>query len=292
MIKKTSPCHDCYYLSESTRGTNTNTIFCSPYLTDVKALQARRSHEKLLLKLAQTRSDIYFFPCCKKLYLVSNGFFKKEPFRHHPDVSQATIDKACAKLSNIVLHKVYAKQKRLLTLLESSSLYIMKLSINHLIKLKRLYFSINCSTKKPSNCCVTKTKNYNSSTEIPLAFPLHSSLQDRESSQIFLTAHQPSMHFRKQTKISTVSNLSNIKLSAIQTSQLEKCISFCPTHKLDLVELCHDINEYTSLLQNKEFYYLENSSGISNRLMDPFKTASTWTPPLDATITSILTFSK
>ena len=85
------------------------------------------------------------------------------------------------------------------------------------------------------------------------------------------------MHFRKQAKI--MFNLSNIKLSATQSSLLEKCISFCPTHKFDLVEFCHDINEYSSLLRNKEFFYSENSSGISNRLMNPFKTVSNWTPP-------------
>ena len=48
---------------------------------------------------------------------------------------------------------------------------------------------------------------------------------------------------------------------------------------MDLVELSHDINEYASLLRNKEFFQSENSSGISNRLMNPFKTASNWTPP-------------
>ena len=49
---------------------------------------------------------------------------------------------------------------------------------------------------------------------------------------------------------------------------------------MDLVELCHDISEYTSLLRNKEFFYSENSSGISNRSMNPFKTTSNWTAPL------------
>ena len=66
----TSPCLDYCYLSESTRGTNTKTMFFSPFLTDVKALHVRRSHQNLLLKLAQTRSDIYFLCCCKKLHLV------------------------------------------------------------------------------------------------------------------------------------------------------------------------------------------------------------------------------
>ena len=88
------------------------------------------------------------------------------------------------------------------------------------------------------------------------------------------------MHFIKQAKISTVFILSNIKLSATQSSLLEKGIYFCPTHKLDLVELCHDINEYTSRLRNKEFFYSESSSSRSNRSMNPFKTASNWTAPL------------
>ena len=88
------------------------------------------------------------------------------------------------------------------------------------------------------------------------------------------------MHFIKQANISTVFIPSNIKLSATQSSLLEKGISFCPTHKLDLVELCNDINEYNSRLRNKEFFYSENSSSISNRSMNPFKTASNWTAPL------------
>ena len=116
----------CYYLSESTRGTHTRTMFFSPYLTDVNALHARRSHEKLSLIFAQTRSDIYFLSYCKKLHLVPNGFRLRNPIRHHPDsyVSQAIINSASAKLSNIALHKAYAKQRRLWTLLDSSSLYI------------------------------------------------------------------------------------------------------------------------------------------------------------------------
>ena len=83
-------------------------------------------HEKLLLKLAQTRSDNYFVSCCKKLHLVPNGLRLKNPFRNHLDkyVSQAIIDKASVKLSNIALHNVYAKQKSQSTPLESASLYI------------------------------------------------------------------------------------------------------------------------------------------------------------------------
>ena len=102
--------------------------------------------------------------------------------------------------------------------------------------------------------------------------PLLSSLQDQEINPDFMTNNQPSMHFRKQSKISTVFNLSNIKLSATQSRLLEERY-FCPTHKLDLAVHCHDINEYTSLLLNKEFFYSENSSGISNRSMKPFNTA-------------------
>ena len=86
------------------------------------------------------------------------------------------------------------------------------------------------------------------------------------------------MHFSRQAKISTVFNLSNIKLSVTQSCLLEKGISFCPTNKLDLVELYHDINEYTRLLRNKEFFS-ENSSSRSTRSINLLKTASNWTAP-------------
>ena len=82
------------------------------------------------------------------------------------------------------------------------------------------------------------------------------------------------MHFRKKHKISNVFYLSNIKLSV--SLYWKKWISFCPTHKLDLVELCYDINDYTSLLRIKEFFS-ENSSSRSNRSINPFKTSSIWT---------------
>ena len=111
-------------------------------------------------------------------------------------------------------------------------------------------------------------------------FPFAFLLQDQIIIPDFSTNKKPSMHIRKQTQISTVFNLSNIKLSVTQYSLLEKGISFCPTHKLDLVELCHDINENTILQRNKEFFYSENSSSRSNRTMNPFKTASSWTEPL------------
>ena len=205
-------------------------MFFSPYLTDVKALHARRSHEKLLLKLAQTRSDIYFLSCCKKLHLVPNGFCLRNPFRHHPDnyVSQAIIDKASAKLSNIALHKAYAKQKRLWTLLDSSSLYINEiinvpsLNAETFVFLNRLFlnktFILLCHKNKKLQQLIRNS-------------PLHSSLQDQKIIPDFLTNKKPSMHFSKHTKISTVFNLSNIKLSVTQSSLLEKGISFCPTNK-------------------------------------------------------------
>ena len=127
----------------------------------------------------------------------------------------------------------------------------MTLSMNHLIKLKHLYFSIDCSSEKTFKLLCYKKKKLQ---QLIRNSPLHSSLQDQEIIPDFFTNHQPSMHFRKQTKISTVLNLSNIKLSTTQSCLLEKGISFCPTHKSDLVELCHDIIEYTSLLRNKNFF--------------------------------------
>ena len=140
--------------------------------------------------------------------------------------------------------------------MDSSSLYINEiinvpsLKVETFIFLNRLFhnktFILLCHNNKKLQQLIRNS-------------PLHSSIQDQKIIQYFLNNKKPSMHFRKQTKISTVFNLSNIKLSVTQSSLLEKGISFCPTHKLDLVELCHDIKEYTSLLRNKEFFS-ENSS--------------------------------
>ena len=159
-------------------------MFFSPYLTDVKALHARRSHEKLLLKLAQTRSDIYFLSCCKKLHLVPNGFRLRNPFRHHPDnyVSQAIIDKASAKLSNIALHKAYARQGRLWTLLDSSSLYINDIINVPSIRAETFIFFNRLLHNKTFICCATRTKNYSSLSEIPLCIRR---FRIKKSSQIF-----------------------------------------------------------------------------------------------------------
>ena len=170
------------------------------------------SHEKLLLKLTQTRSDIYFLSCCKKLHLVPHGFCLRNPFRHHPDnyVSQAIIDFASAKLSNIALHKSYAKQKRLWTLLDSSSLYINDIINVPSLKAEMFVFLNRLLHKKTFILLCHKNKKLH---QLIQNSPLHSSLQDQEIIQDFLTNKKPSMHFRKQTKISTVFNLSNIKLS-------------------------------------------------------------------------------
>ena len=215
----------------------------------------------------------------KKTSSRSKWFSFKKPFSNHPAnyVSQAIIDIASAKLSNIALHKAYAKQQRLWTILDGSSLYINEIINVPSLKAETFVFLNRLFHKKTSILLCHKNKKQQ---QLIRNSPLHSSLQDQEIIPHFLTNKKPSMHFRKQTKISTVFNLSNIKLSATQSSLLEKCISFCPTHKLDLVELCHDINEYTSLLRNKEFFYSENSSSRSNRSVNPFKAASNWTAPL------------
>ena len=70
-------------------------------------------------------------------------------------------------------------------------------------------------------------------------------------------------------------NLSNENLSKSLSNLLEQG----PSHKFDQVEFCHYINQYYSLPRNKEFFHSENSSGISNLLINSFKTVSNWTPP-------------
>ena len=71
----TSPCLDSVIIYQNQHVELTLKIcFFKTYLTDALALHARLSHEKLLLKLAQTRYDIYLLSCCKKLDLVPNGF--------------------------------------------------------------------------------------------------------------------------------------------------------------------------------------------------------------------------
>ena len=92
--------------------------------------------------------------------------------------------------------------------------------------------------------------------------------------------HQPTKHFRNQTNVLAVCKLSHKKLSKTQSSLLKKGLSFCPNHKLDLVNLCHETNEYTSLLRNKEFFHSKNSSNKSNRSTSPFKAASNRKPRL------------
>ena len=162
-----------------------------------------------MLKLAQTRSDIYFLSCCKELRLVHNGLRLKIPFRHHPDnyVLQAMINNASAKLSNIALHKAYAKQRRLSTLLENSSLYIYEIIHEPSLKTETFVFLNELFHKKAFILLCYKNKKLQ---QLIINSPLHSSLQDQEIIPDFLTDHHPSVHFRKQTKTSTVFNLSNI----------------------------------------------------------------------------------
>ena len=223
---------------------------------------------------------IYIY-CCKKLQLVPNGLRLKNPFRHHPDnyVSQAIIDKASAKLSNIALHKAYVKQRRLSTLLDSSSLHINEIINEPSLKTEAFVFFNKLLNKKTFILLCHKNKKQQ---QLIRNSPLHSSLQDQEIIPDFSTNNQPSMHFIKQAKISTVFSLSNIKLSATQSSPLEKGIYFCPTHKLDLVKLCHDINEYTSLLRNKEFFSFRKFFRHVKPINEPFQNSlkldsTTWT---------------
>ena len=125
-------------------------MFCSLYITDERSHHERRSHEKLLLKLDQTRSDIYFLSFCKKRHFVANGLRLKKPIRQHPDnyVSLAVIYEASAKLSNVALHKAYAKQKRLSSLLEWFSLCINEIIHEPSHKTETFVFINELSHKK------------------------------------------------------------------------------------------------------------------------------------------------
>ena len=163
-------CQDSVILHQNHHVELTIKPYIVHHIQRMSKLSTQDVHEKLLLKLAQTRSDNYFVSCYKKLHLVPICLRLKNPFRHNPDndVTQAIIDKASAKLSNIALHKVYAKQLIYRLLWKVPHYVSMKLSMNHLIKQKRLYFSIYCSTETPSCCCATKAKSFNSLSEIPL----------------------------------------------------------------------------------------------------------------------------
>ena len=101
-------------------------------------------------------------------------------------------------------------------------------------------------------------------------FSLHSSHHHKEIIQDILSNHKPTKHFKKQTKISTVFNLSNLNVAYTLSGLLEQGLTCSPSHKLDLVELCHDISDYTSHLLNEEFFTSENSTGTSIRLVNPF----------------------
>ena len=106
-----------------------------------------------------------FFILLQKLHLVPNGLRLKNPFRHHPDnyVSQEIIDKASAKLSNIALHKAYAKQKRLSTLLNSSSLHINEIINEPSLKTETFVFF-----NKLFQCAISKKHLQNSLFVLPL----------------------------------------------------------------------------------------------------------------------------
>ena len=218
-------------------------------------------------------------------------FRLKSPFRHHPNnhVSQAIFDEASAMSSNIALHIAYAKQKRLSTLLDSSSLYINEI-INEPSPIAETFVFLNeLFHKKTFILLCQENKKLH---RLVRNSPMHSSLQDQKIIPDFLTNKKPSMHFRKQTKISTVFNLSDIKLSVAQSSLLEKGISFYPTHKLDLVELYHEINVYTSLLRNKEFFIQKILHADQTDQLTLSKQPQTGQHHQDAIITSTLTFTK
>ena len=138
--------------------------------------------------------------------------------------------------------------------------------MNHLLKLKRLYFSTNCSTKYLHIVVPQKQRTTTAYPKLSFAFFVSGS---RNQPRFY---DQQSAFHALQKTIQNINCALRIKHKTL-CHTVQSTGRKVPTHKLDLAVLCHDINEYISLLRNKEFFYSENSSGISNRSMNPFKTA-------------------
>ena len=136
------------------------------------------------------------FMLLQNLHLVSNGLNLINPFRHHPYnyVSQAMIHKASANLCNIAFHKAYPKQKRLSTLLDSSSLHTNEIIHEPSHKTEPFVFLNDLFHKKTFKLLRYKKKTTPAYPKFPFAFFASGS----RNHSCFLTKYQPSMGFRKQ----------------------------------------------------------------------------------------------
>ncbi|KAJ8047155.1 hypothetical protein HOLleu_06074 [Holothuria leucospilota] len=69
-------------------------IMFGPHL-DGASLHARRQHEKNLVKLARTRSDIVFLSQCKRLDIVPQGLRIRNPLKGDRDRTAQIAENIC-----------------------------------------------------------------------------------------------------------------------------------------------------------------------------------------------------
>ncbi|KAJ8034954.1 hypothetical protein HOLleu_21996 [Holothuria leucospilota] len=246
---------------------------------NAQALRDRRNQETTLHKLAQTQSDIYFLTCCKKLDIVPKGLRLKNPLSSSglPEASRIC-EQASVKLRNVALKLCYRKQR---TLTGNANTNDWRRHLNSQSKingverfLKDSYSTHvrRCFAKKNAKLRTLSKENILLSGLVEQGHPFITHLFKTGVERSVTTT--TNSHPNNQQVI----NLTDEPLSDAQLSLLNKGLSFCPTTKIDDVDLSFSISRFNRRVRLKEWAHTEGISDSPQPLSHPQLPKREWTP--------------
>ena len=196
---------------------------------------------ELVKNSAQVRSDLYFLSKCKKLSIIPNGLVVKNPLSNTSPSKSS--DHLCYKLSvklrNHLISTLYSKQNRLEN---SISKLLNNLNAQEKVELTRLTSEIYY--KKLHSLLEVKNKKL---------------LDLKRKHNIIPPTTQSNNRTTTYNNHKAV-NLSKYQPSQAEISVLSKGLNFCPTNKLDQIQLCGDLETFFRRLRLKEFFHTDAPS--------------------------------
>ena len=250
-------------------------------------LRNRRRLKRILKKLAQTRTDIIFLSACKRFQIIPKGLRPKNNFQHSNNTyyqkrAQKIYDRTGTTLRNLALNNAYAKQKNLQKLYHELNDTIHNTlpkatADNTLRTLMSTYYS---HFKKILH---KKNKKLNKLIEedhilkhIPQIYS-HKGKQNPNRTQKTEANHNTD---------NTIMNLSSHTLNKHETAILQKGLSYCPTNKLNPIDICYDMERYLRRIRLEEYFANKNTTKpTKDGTKTPYQTSNpnkgniTWTPP-------------
>ncbi|KAM5182215.1 uncharacterized protein ACMZJ9_002590 [Mantella aurantiaca] len=192
----------------------------------------------LITKETQINSDIFFLSRCKKRNLIPHGLRIKNPCATtlNSPYAEGLCKHTSEKLRNNLIHKLYGKR---ITIRNQKQLIIKKLHNLYQESTQWIHLKVQKTNTTPT---IHTTSDLNLLPES----------QSNPGELVYFTRN---LDITEELEIV---NLSDYKPSDPEISVLSKGLTFCPTTKLDHIQVLSDMENFFRRLRLKEYFHNNN----------------------------------